>query len=159
VAQQVHGRASLLQKRGEFPAAEENDFPVSDDAQRYYKSGKGFFYRAIPSFWLASLASRLLVVVVPLALILIPAIRMLPVVYRLSIRLRILRCYRPLLRLERDLLGPLDAKQVKTLLQRVDAIEDTVNHLKIPASFADQFYELRTHVAFVRQRLHAAEKR
>ncbi len=159
VAQQVHGRAGLLQKLGEFPAPEENDFPVSEDAQRYYKSGKGFFYRAIPSFWLASLASRLLVVVVPLALILVPAIRMLPAVYRLSIRLRILRCYRPLLRVERDLLGPLDAKQAKALLQRVDEIEETVNHLKIPASFADQFYELRTHVAFVRQRLHAAEKR
>ena len=62
VAPAVHGRASLLQKRGEFPAPEENDFPVSEDAQRYYKSGKGVFYRAIPSFWLASLASRLLVV-------------------------------------------------------------------------------------------------
>jgi len=95
---------------------------------------------------------------VPLALILIPAIRMLPAVYRMSIRLRILRCYRPLLRVEGDLLGPLDAKKVKALLARIDEIEETVDHLKVPASFADQFYELRTHIVFVRQRLNAAGK-
>ena len=159
VAQEVHGRAGLFQKRGEFPAAQEHDFPLSEDALRYYKSGKGFFYRTIPSFWLASLASRLLVVVVPLALILIPALRMLPVVYRMSIRLRILRCYRPLLRMERDLAGPLDPGQIKELHQRLDEIGESVDHLKVPASFADQFYDLRTHIVFVRQRLVAAEKK
>ena len=42
---------------------------------------------------------------------------------------------------------------------RVDEIEEAVDHLNIPASFAAQFYDLRAHIVFVRQRLHAAEKR
>jgi len=156
VAREVHGKAGLLQKRGEFPAPLEHEFPISEDARVYYKSGMGFFYRTFHSFWLASMLNRLLVAVVPLALVLIPAIRLLPVAYRWRIQLQIYRCYRPLLRLERDAAGPLSRERVQDLLSRLDEIEDIVDQLRVPASFADQFYVLRGHIAFVRQRLKAA---
>src|SRR5439155_8264338 len=102
VAQTVHGRPTLTAKRGEFPAPLEREFPISDDALRYYKSGKGFTYKVVTSFWLASLINRLVVAIVPILLVLIPAIRFMPVLYRWSVQLRIYRCYRPLLQLERD---------------------------------------------------------
>ena len=156
VAQEVHGKAGLLHKRGEFPAPLEHEITISDDALRYYKSGKGFFYRNVHSFWLASLLNRLLVAIVPLVLVLVPAIRFFPVAYRWRIQLRIYRCYRPLLRLERDAFGPLNRGRVDDLLRQLDEIEDAVNRLKVPASFANQFYELRGHLAFVRQRLKSA---
>ncbi|MEJ1971615.1 MAG: TAXI family TRAP transporter solute-binding subunit [Lacunisphaera sp.] len=156
VAKGVHGKGSVLQKRGEFPAPLEHEFELSSDALRYYKAGKGFTYRLIPSFWLANLVNRILVAVVPLAIVLIPALRLLPAGYRLRIRLKLFKCYRPLLRLERDSYGPLTAERVAELQARLDEIENAVDALRVPASFADQFYELRTHVAFVRQRLHAA---
>ncbi len=153
VAQEVHGRAGLLNKRGEFPAAIEHEFKISSDALRFYKSGKGLLVRAVGSFWLASLLNRILVVFVPILLVLIPTLRFLPVVYRWRIQLRIYRCYRPLLLLERDASGPLTREQGQDLLRRLDEIEEAVNHLRVPASFADQFYGLRGHIAFVRQRL------
>ena len=153
VAKTVHGSAGLWQKRGEFPAALEHEFPLSDAAIRYYKTGKGFFYRTFKSFWLASLMDRLLLAVVPLVLVLIPAIRYLPVAYRLSIQLRLYRAYRPLLRVEQESFGPLTPERRRELLTRIDEIEDTVNHLKVPASFADRFYWLRSHLISVRQRL------
>lgn len=156
VAKEVHGNASLLQKRGEFPAPLEHDFPLSEDALRYYKSGKGFLYRTVHSFWLASLLNRILVAVLPLVLVLIPAIRFLPVAFRMSIQMRLYRCYRPLLRIERETFAPLTPERVEKLSQRLDEIEKAVNHLKVPASFGDRFYWLRSHISFVRQRLKAA---
>jgi len=159
VAREVHGRPGLLQKRGEFPAPLEHEFALSEEAQRYYKSGMGFTYRIIPSFWLANLVNRTLVAVVPLAIILIPMLRVLPIGYRMRIRLRLFKCYRPLLKLERDSYGSLTPEHVAELQARLDEIEHAVDALRVPASFADQFYELRTHVAFVRQRLNAAEAR
>jgi len=39
------------------------------------------------------------------------------------------------------------------MLKRLDAIEQGVNSLKVPLSFADQFYVLRGHISFVRDRL------
>lgn len=155
-AQIVHGRAGLLQARREFPAPLEHQIPLSEDALRFYKSGKGFFYRIVNSFWLASLLNRVLVAVVPLVLVIIPAIRYLPVMYRMSIQLRFYRCYRPLLRVERETFGALTDDRVRELLERVDEIEDSVKHLKVPASFASQFYWLRSHIISVRQRLKTA---
>ena len=52
--------------------------------------------------------------------------------------------------------GPLTPEHVRELLLRLDAIEETVNQLRVPASFASQFYELRGHIAFVRRRLETA---
>lgn len=153
VAQHVHGRASLLAKQGEFPAPIGHEYAISADALRFYKSGKGITYNLVDSFWLANLINRLLLVIVPLLLVLIPAIRFLPVVYRWSVQLRIYRCYRPLLRLERDAETPLTGPKVEELLERLDGIESDVNKLKVPASFASQFYDLRNHVVFVRNRL------
>jgi len=156
VAQEVHGKSGLLAKHGEFPVPLEHEIAVSPDALRYYKSGKGFLYGAISSFWLANLLNRLLVVIVPVALVLIPAIRFFPLAYRWSVQLQIYRCYRPLLRLERSAAGPLTRERVAELLQQLDEIEAAVDSLKVPASFADQFYVLRGHVAFVRDRLRSA---
>jgi TRAP-type uncharacterized transport system substrate-binding protein len=156
VAKEVHGRASTLQKRGEFPVLLERDFPLSSDAVRYYKSGKSFLYRVIGSFWVASLLNRLLVAVVPLILIFVPLVRLVPVLYRFSISLKLYRCYRPLLRLERETYQPLTAERVQELLVQLDEIETAVNRLKVPASFADRFYWLRSHLLFVRDRVKTA---
>lgn len=155
-AREVHGKSGLLQKRGEFPAPLEHEFTISDDALRYYKSGKGFLYRSVESFWLASLLNRILVVFVPTLLVLVPAVRFLPIIYKWRIRLQIYRRYRPLLLLERDAAGPLTREKGQELLRRLDKIEDAVNQLKVPASFGDQFYGLRCHIAFVRDRLRTA---
>lgn len=156
VAQEVHRKPSILQKRGEFPAPLERDFELSPDALRFYKSGKGVVYNFVHSFWLASLINRLLIAIVPIILVLIPTIRYFPLMYKWSVQLRIYRCYRPLLRLERDAQMPLNYERAQELLQRLDEIHADVNKLRVPASFAYQFYALQGHVAFVRQRLRSA---
>lgn len=156
VAQEVHGNSNILQKRGEFPAPLERDFRLSEDALRYYKSGKGFVYRFVRSFWVASLINRTLVAIVPIILVMIPALRLFPLLYNWSVQLRIYRCYRPLLRLERDAEVPLSQERAQKMLERLNAIDEDVNRLKVPASFAFQYYELQGHVAFVRSRLRAA---
>jgi hypothetical protein len=153
VAQEVHGKAGLLHKQGEFPAPLEHEFKISDDAVQYYKSGKSFWYRRIDSFWLANLLNRILVAIVPVMLLLIPAIRFFPSAYKWGIQLRFYRCYRRLLRLEQDVAGPLSNEQRQNLLGRLDEIEQVVNHLKVPASFGDRFYGLQGHILLVRDRL------
>ena len=70
-ASQVHGKATMFQNQGEFPAPLVHEFTISADALRYYKSGKTFLYRELP-FWIASLTSRILVAFVPIILVLIP---------------------------------------------------------------------------------------
>jgi len=150
-AQEVNGKPSLLKRRGEFPAPLEHDFPISPDATRYYKSGKTFFYRLLP-FWLASRVN-VLFVFVPLVVLAFPAFKVLPFLMRLRMSLLIYRWYRELLSFEKELQGDLAAAKRKDLGAELNQIEEAVNHLKVPPSFANQFYNLRAHIQLVRERL------
>jgi len=151
-AQEVHGKAGLFKRRGEFPAPLEHEFHLSADALRYYKSGKGFAYRYLP-FRAASLVNRVLVVFVPAVIVLFPVLRLIPALYRWRIRMRIYRWYRELLALERDMMARPAPAEREALLARIDQIETEVNKMKVPASFADQFYVLRGHIIFVHEQL------
>ena len=152
-AREVHGAPGIFKRRGEFPAPLEHEFRISPDASRYYASGKSFLYRTFP-FWVASLIARTLAVVLPLALLLIPALKIAPAIYRWRIESRIYRWYRALLELERDAFKPsVDPKRREELLRHLDHIENTVNKIVVPASFGDLFYGLRGHIGFVRDSL------
>ena len=151
-AQEVHGRATLIQKAGEFPAPLEHEYRVSDDANRYYKSGKSFAYKYLP-FWLASLVDRIVIVLVPLAVILIPGLKVVPALYKWRVNSRIYRRYGELMALERLALGETTPKERAELLRRLDEIERRIVSGKLPASAAEQIYVLRQHIQFVRSRL------
>ncbi|MDR5834704.1 TAXI family TRAP transporter solute-binding subunit [Caballeronia sp. LZ034LL] len=151
-AREVHGRANLLQRANEFPAPLVHEFRISDNAERYYKSGKSFLYRSLP-FWVASLADRAVWLLVPLIVVLIPGLRLVPGLYRWRVKSRIYRWYGALIAIEREAINGPDLAQRDALLDRIDAIETAVNRMKMPLAFADQFYVLREHIGFVRQRL------
>ncbi|SMG01355.1 TAXI family TRAP transporter solute-binding subunit [Burkholderia singularis] len=156
-ARDVHHRATILQRADEFPSpVTRSSFPLSDDAARYYKSGKTFLYRKMP-FWVASLVDRLLFIVVPLIVVLIPGLRLVPALYGWRVRSRIYRWYGALIALERGALGEHTARQRAALLDRLDNVENAVNRMKMPLAYAGQFYVLREHIGFVRERLIARE--
>ncbi len=151
-AQEVHSGAGLLRRKGEFPAPIEQEIRISSEAVRFYKSGKSFLYRSLP-FRLASFVNRVIVVFVPMIVVLLPVLRLIPAIYRWRFRSRIFRWYRALLMIEQDLIAPLAPEKRAALMERLDRIEEAVNRMKVPASFADQFYGLRGHITFVRTRL------
>jgi TRAP-type uncharacterized transport system substrate-binding protein len=151
-AQEVHSGAGLLKRKGEFPAPIPQEIRISGDASRFYKSGKGFLYRYLP-FSLASLVNRIVVVLVPMIVLLLPGLRFIPAIYRWRFRSRLFRWYRALMVMERDLLTHMTSAKRKALIERLDKIEEAVNKMKVPASFAGQFYDLRVNIKFVRTRL------
>ncbi len=154
-AREVHGGAGMFRNAGEYPAPLARDFRISPDAERYYKSGEQFLYKRLP-FWLASLIDRLLVLILPLIVILIPASRVLPWIYRWRVRSRIYRWYGVLMAIERDVLRSESEGAGATALKRVDEIAVAVEGVRTPPSFADQLYVLRDHIAAVRRRLELA---
>ena len=151
-AREVHGGAGMFRAAGEYPSPVERDFPISPDAERYYKSGGQFLYKRLP-FWMASLIDRLLVVLVPLLVLIVPATRIAPTIYRWRVRSRIYRWYGALMAIERDMAADRTPEQHEQIAQRLDEIETSVNEIKTPLSFADQLYVLREHVSMVRHRL------
>ncbi len=157
-ASEVNGVPGLMQRAGEFPSPVAHDFRISEDATRYYKSGKSFLYRTLP-FWLASVADRLLVLLLPLAVLVFPALRAIPAMYRWRVRSRIYRYYGALIAIERDALKHTNEAERHALIEELDEIERSLNTLRMPLAYADAFYVLREHIGFVRMHLVPKQRR
>ena len=152
-AREVHGRAGLYKKSGEFPAPIAQDFPVSADATRYYATGRSFLYRTFP-FWLARLIERIVAIVVPMTIVLVPGFKIAPAVFRWRVMSRIYRWYAVLQRIEHDSYdGTLDAHRCDELLHRLGHVEATVRKIVVPPAYGDLLYDLRGHIAVVRASL------
>jgi hypothetical protein len=153
-AHEVHGKPSIFRKPKEFPEAIEHIIPLSEEARRYYTSGSPLEYRRLP-FWLASLVDRILIVLVPSLIVLIPLSRAIPPLYRWRIRSRIYRWYGMLIKIEREMQLNQTPEQLDELHQRLMEVENSVDNLHLPIAFADQLYVLREHINMVRLRFDA----
>ncbi len=152
-ATEVHGRAGVFQKTGEFPAARESEFLIAVEAQRYYKSGTPFLQRYLP-FWVANLIGRLAVLLLPLVAVLLPLFKILPALIQWRNKTRVFKWYGELKYLEAQAAANPDPAQLGGYLNRLDEIEEGVNDTRVGPSYSDYVYNLRLHVDLVRNRLH-----
>lgn len=153
-ARDVHKGATLLNKPAEFPNPRGTDFPLADEAQRYYKDGRPFLQRYLP-YWAANALQRLLLILVPLLAIAIPALKTIPGLLDFKNNNRLYRRYEILLKMERELrTRQLNADEIKQATAALDTIESEIGATKFPLDFADRIYTLRQHVSYVRAQLH-----
>ncbi|GAB3543829.1 TAXI family TRAP transporter solute-binding subunit [Noviherbaspirillum agri] len=154
-AAEVHGRTGWFQKKGEFPTASYTEIPVSPAAARFYTSGPPLLQRYLP-FWLANFFERMWVVIVALGALILPLSRIIPPLYVWRVRSRVFRWYGQLRAVEQaieDVSEEHRANVYPAQLKRLNDIEERVNRISIPLSFADELYGLRSHINFVRRRV------
>jgi TRAP transporter TAXI family solute receptor len=146
----VHSGGGMFRKRGEFPAPEPVDLPISKDARQYYRSGPPFLQRYLPYGW-AVLVSRILVLLIPIVGVAYPLLRTAPALYGWNMRRRIFRLYGELklIEIELEARGGQASDALRSRLQR---LEERADHLYIPPAFAHYLYQLRNHIGLVRER-------
>jgi hypothetical protein len=108
-------------------------------------------YRNLP-FSVAGVVEGVIALIVPMAIVLIPGLKLIPAILRWRVKLILFRWYRALQSVERGFIGPTTRESRADLMKRLDEIEATVKAIAVPASFADQFYGLRGHIGYVRER-------
>ena len=148
-ASEVHGAPGVFQKPGEFPRAGHSEFPMSKEAERYYKSGKPFLQRYLP-FWAATLIDRMVVMLVPLLAVLVPLFKFAPQLYGWRVRSRIYRRYGELKFLENELNEDPGQRSRAEWMEKLDAIEKDASGIRTPLTFSDMLYTLRGHIDLVR---------
>jgi len=148
-----HQASGVFSSAGEFPNANQLTAPISDVAERFYQNGPPFLMRYLP-FWTAIMIDRFIVMIIPLIALLIPLIKVMPPLYRWRISSRIYRWYEELHTID-DLLHQqtLNEQLRQQLNQRLSHIENEVNKVKTPLSYADKVYQLLLHIDLVRRQL------
>jgi uncharacterized protein len=155
-AKSIHGGAGLFQRPGEYPQAVDTEIPMDEDAARYYKNGLPFLQRYLP-FWLAVFLERMTVMIIPIATILLPLFKVVPMVYQWRIKQRMLYWYDQLKKLERQIRNDRSPGRIEGYKAEIHRIEDAVSVIPMPLAFSDQLYTLRSAVDLVRQRISALQ--
>jgi hypothetical protein len=155
-AAEIHSRASIFNRANDFPAAEAIDVPLSSEALRFYKSGLPFLHEYFP-FWMAELVGKLVILLIPILGVLYPLMHFLPRIYDWAMRSKILRVYGELRVLEDATSRAQGNKSdIPEMIALLDRMEEHVNHLTMPITYASMLYELRTHIGLVRESLKEA---
>jgi hypothetical protein len=101
-------------------------------------------------FWTAVWVGRMMKILIPLFVILIPLFTYLPTASNLLLKLKLARVYEELKMIERNAHNPdLREKNFKDL----ELIETRVGNIKVSRLDAKELYDLKGHVGDVRSRL------
>jgi TRAP-type uncharacterized transport system substrate-binding protein len=149
-ASEIHGGPDVFHKTGRFPAGEAVNLPLSRQAREFYQSGLPFVYRVLP-LWMAGLTERLLILLIPLLVVVFPAVRFLPALYGYMIERRIYTLYGRLMDLEAELE---QARPGPAPHQLVAALEDLgwrANHLSVPLRYSQRLFILKSHIALAKE--------
>ncbi len=152
-AREVHKGATLLNRPAEFPHPRGTDFPLADEATRYFKDGRPFLQRYMP-FWLANALQRLLLILIPLAAVGIPVIKFIPEILQFKEKNRLYSRYAKLLKIETEIRArQLNLAEIEQARADLNRIEDSISKSKFTLEFTDRVYTLRQHVDYVRSQL------
>ena len=151
-ASRIHGRGDVISEPGEFPSGAYCDFPLNEEARRFYRSGQPMLQRLLP-FWLASLADRAKVMLIPLIMLLMPLLRAAPPLMRWRTRRKIYLWYSDLREIDQRLVRGLSTSELDEEAARLREIEHQVALVDVPLSYMEEFYHLRLHLGMLQQHL------
>jgi TRAP-type uncharacterized transport system substrate-binding protein len=154
----IHSNAGWVNKAGEFPSPKSQDFPLSDIAERFYKSGRPFLLDYLP-FWMAAYIDRMILILVPAAVVLIPLLRIIPSVYSWWNRRKLYKCYEDLKNLELRIMEDSTPGMMMDYQNTLDRIEAFINEIRVPLALFREVYTLKEHVDLVRNRLVRLDQR
>jgi TRAP-type uncharacterized transport system substrate-binding protein len=149
---EIHSGASWVNKAGEFPTLIKQDDPISEQAQRFYKSGGSWLYAYLP-LWAAAFVERLTLILIPFGIIIVPLIGITPWIYTWRNRSKYYPWYRELRELEKDILENRPIEKIEAYEARLDRIEDAVSHIRMSVAFYDELFILKEHIQIVRLKL------
>src|SRR6516165_9580284 len=149
---ETHGAREIFQRSGEFPNSTDTEYPVAPAAIDFYKNGPSYMQRHLP-LWLSVHVQRAIAVLVAAIAIGFPLFKLLPLAYNWITRRRLFYWYAKLQALEASFdVDPMEMHSADTRAE-IERIEDAVSHIRIPLTFSDQVYNLRSHIDIVRRKI------
>jgi hypothetical protein len=146
---EIHGSAGWFKHAREYPNVNNNELPVSKEAERAIQTGAPLLQRYLP-FWVANLVERMWLVMGIILAVLLPVSRVVPPLYEFRVRSRIFRWYAQLRDIEQRAEGNPDTQP---LLDELDQMEGHAEKISVPLSYTDELYALRSNIQLVRKRL------
>lgn len=140
---------AFFSRPGGFPVEIEYDLPLSKVAEHYYEKGPPVLHGYFP-LWLASFMEEIGFVLVALAAIALPLLRLIPKSRVFYATLCMDHLYYTLRHREQQLRSANTPAQLNRILDQIEQIEQRARHLWVPTGTHDYFYKLRWAIDGVR---------
>jgi len=160
-ANEVHNAPDFFTPRNYFPNQNIEDFNISDETRRYFKSGRPFLQRYLP-FWLANFLERRFTILLPFVAVLFGLIQALPRVYDASMKKRLVIWYQEIHLLEEEIWNTMNpsAEKLAEWHAEIEEIDASANQIDIPQRYFRDVYALKQAIRVVRERIsNAAQQR
>ncbi|CAM2139714.1 TAXI family TRAP transporter solute-binding subunit [Pararobbsia alpina] len=153
-AKQVHGGEDYFTPIGAFPNLKTDEFPVSGESERYFKSGQPFLLHYLP-FWLASFIERRLLILLPFMAVLFGLIQALPRFYEAQVKKRLVVWYRDLKALDDELWTTRSptSEQIARWRDEIEYIDAQASRIRMPRKYIQDVYLLKQAIGVVRARI------
>jgi TRAP transporter TAXI family solute receptor len=142
----------LLDAAGAFPDAELLEVPQHAAAHRFMVDGESWMSRHFP-FWLLRLLARMKLIVIPIVTVLVPALRFLPLVFRLRVGRVLKKKYVALAEVEDAMRRARTIAELQAQIDATDRLRDEVADLTMdrPERAQTAVYDFRLHANLVYQ--------
>ncbi|OOG46400.1 TAXI family TRAP transporter solute-binding subunit [Polaromonas sp. A23] len=145
----IHSPAGWFKSAREFPNRDNNELPISKEAERAIKNDAPLLQRYLP-FWVANLVERMWLAMGIIIAVMLPLSRIVPPLYEFRVRSRIFRWYGQLRDIENRIEG---TRNTGALLDELNALESRAEKISVPLSYTDELYALRSNIHLVRKKL------
>ena len=145
---QIQGSAGWFKRAREYPNVDNNELPITKEAERAIKNGAPLLQRYLP-FWVANLIERMWLVMGIIIAVLLPLSRIIPPLYTFRVRSRIFRWYGQL----RDIEVRMASENNNALLKELNQLENSAEKVTVPLSYTNELYALRSNIHLVRKKL------
>ena len=154
---EVHGEHGIFQKVGEFPKADDPEYPVAASAVEFYKNGPSFLQRHLPS-WMIVQVERAIAALVTGIAIGLPLFGYLPKLYRSLVEFRLRSIYRRLRAIESTLQNDVAPSDIATLEAALAQLDRDISNLGVPTQHSDLFFRVKSDLHLVRISLGSLRK-
>jgi len=149
---ELHNVRGVIMDQGMFPSVEGTGLPFDNAARQLIINGPSIWHDWLP-YWMASQVHRLVLLMLPILILVLPALRAVPLVYAYFMRWRVWQHYPEIRTVEDQLADGMDDDGLRQADAILADLDDRLAQLRLPAAYRQPAYDARIHVELVRSRI------
>ena len=156
---EVHGGYRVIPADRRYPSVLDLSVEADAYAAQLFTDGFNALESVLP-YWIVAQLNRVLLVLLPFVLLILPLMRLLPSLYEGLLKRRVFGHYARVHEIDAELMAsrqePLSEADLNAFGAELDAIEHKLLTMNLPNTYRKQAYTLLHHLGFVRRRLRDA---
>ena len=152
---EVHGGYRVIPADRAYPSVKNLNVAVDSSAAQLFDKGFSALEKFLP-YWIVAQLNRVLLVLLPIVLLVLPMMKLLPTLYEAILKRRVYGHYARVHEIDSNLVlggDKLSEAKLEKYRAELDSIERKLLNINLPNSYRKQAYTLLHHLSSVRERL------